>query len=391
MGKRPSKTIKKLFIILFPLFLFFCLCGCQGLSGKSPNQRSVAQLMALDLAQDDSQGSPAVLLTLRVLDEEGSPEGPETFQTVQAQGKSITDALGDISRQLGKDIFLRDVRVILFGESLCQNGIDNCQKFLSQSYQIRPRVSIAAAEGEAARLFQDDDNGEAPIDSITSLLEWDNRPGNSAVTVMELERIRSSSEGDCILPFISLGDEKKAEISGSAVFTGGQLKIKLDNTDTKDLRFLSADPRQIVLTVSLPDNCSATFRLTGRKGRIYGGNQDGAPLFRLKYHFEFQLLEFTGNTKIPSLENMEKALEQTVNDAISHSIQKVVFDGDADIMGLASAMRRDSMIWWNQFGSGWKTFMDVNSQDSLFQKSVFILDTSCKIAQSDIRVPISGN
>lgn len=391
MGKRPSKAIKKIFIFLFPLFLLLGLCGCQGLSGKSPNQRSVAQLMALDLAQDDSQAGPAVLLTLRVLDEEGSPEGPETFQTVQAQGKSITDALGDISRQLGKDIFLRDVRVILFGESLCQSGIDNCQNFLSQSYQIRPRVSIAAANGEASQFFQDDENGEAPIDSITSLLEWDSRPGNSAVTVMELERIRSSSEGDCILPFISLDDEKKAKISGSAVFTGGRLKMKLDNTDTKDLRFLSADPRQTVLTIPLSDNCSATFRLTGRKGRIYGGDNDGSPLFRLKFRFEFQLLEFTGNTKIPPLENMEEALEQTINDAISHSIQKVVFDGNADIMGLASAMRRDSLAWWNQFGSSWRTFMDADSQDSLFQQSVFMLDTSCKIAQSDIRIPLSGN
>ena len=36
---------------LLALSVLFCLllCGCQGLGGKSPNQRSVAQVMALDL------------------------------------------------------------------------------------------------------------------------------------------------------------------------------------------------------------------------------------------------------------------------------------------------------------------------------------------------------
>jgi len=345
--------------------------------------------MALDLVPD--RETP-FWLTLRVLDEEGSPEGPETFQTVQAQGKSITDALGDISRQLGKDIFLRDVRTVLLGESLCRSGIDACQHFMSQSYQIRPRVSIVAASGEASKFLQDDENGEAPIDELLSLLEWDNRPGNSAVTVMELERIRSSSEGDCKLPFISWGEEEgKAEIAGTAVFTNGRLAASLDNKATESLRFLAADPRQAVLTIPLSGGNTATFRLIGRKGRIYGGDKDEAPLFTIRFRYEFQLLEFTGEGDIPSLDTMETALEESIKQSMTESIQTVVFDGDADIMGLASAMRRDDASWWNQFGGEWRNSPSTQDSSSLFQKSVFLLGVSCKIVQSDIRIPLLGN
>ena len=377
------------FLFLFSVFLALSLCGCQGLSAKSPNQRSVAQTMALDLSSD--RETP-FQLTLRVLDAEGSPEGPETFQTVQAQGKSITDALGDISRQLGKDIFLRDVRVILLGESLCRNGIDTCQNFMSQSYQIRPRVSVAAASGEASRFLQDNENGEAPVDELISLLEWDSRPGNSAVTVMELERVRSASEGDCMLPYISWGEEEgKAEIDGAAVFTGGKLSSKLSRKAAEELRFIAADPRQAVLTVPLSSGGNATFRLTGRKGRIHGGTQDNAPLFTVKFCYEFQLLEFTGGGEIPTLDVMESALEDSIRQSMSDSIQEVVFSGDADIMGLASAMRRDAAPWWNQFGGVWRKQPSTEETDNLFLKSVFVLDISCKVIQSDIRLPLARN
>lgn len=384
--KRPFNWISLLFM---SAILAAFLCGCQGISGKSPNQRSVAQSMALDLLP----GEKPVLLTLRVLDEEGSPEGPDTFQTVQAQGESITDALGEISQQLGKDIFLRDIRLVLLGDALCQSGIDQFQNFLVQSYQIRPRVSVAAAEGQAARFLQsEEEGGEAPIDLLTPLLEWNNRPGNSAVTVMELERERNASEGDCAIPLAAIDSGGKAVISGTAIFTGGRVSQRLNNRETEQLAFLSSfsDPRQSVIHIEVGQS-AATLRLTGKKGRIHGESNLGLPRFTAKFSFEFQLLEAEGD-QYPSISEMEAALEEYIENAMAFAIQKAVFEGDADVMGLAAALRRDNMDWWNQAGKEWrkKTSSEgiAGTEESIFQKSVFLLDIDCRITQTDVSIPI---
>lgn len=382
-----NKTFKRLSLLVLVCLLPLFFCGCQGMGGKSPNQRSVAQAMALDLVPGDKP----LMLTLRVLDAESSPEEPDSFQTVQARGNSITSALGDIGKQLGKDIFLRDIRVVLLGDSLCRSGIDSCQSFLTQSYQIRPRVSIAAVQGEAARLLQPrEEDGEASIDSLTPLLEWENRPGNPAVTVMELERERNSSEGDCILPYIAWEEEGKAKIAGTAVFTGGRLSQKLNSRETDQLHLLAAaaDPRQTVVHIPL-DGSSATFRLTGKRGRIHGGSDLDGPRFTVKASFEFQLLEFESfDGREPDLPSMEQALEEHIKEEMAASIQRVVFEGGADVMGLAAAMRRDSTAWWNRSGGGWRNAEE--GTESAFQKSIFLLNVDCRITQTDISIPLKG-
>lgn len=370
---------------LLALSVLFCLllCGCQGLGGKSPNQRSVAQVMALDLVP----GSEPIRLTLRVLDEEGSPEGPASFRTVQAQGKTITGALGEAGRQLGKEIFLRDIRLVLLGEGLCRRGIDSFQNFMSQSYQIRPRVSVAAVRQEAAPLLEADDSGEAPADSLVPLLEWNNRPGNPAVTVMEAERLRSAGEGDCFLPLASLDGEGKGEVSGAAVFRGGRLARLLDVREAEQLRLLAADPRQSVVVVSLPGGGSASFRLTGRKGRLHGSSVQNIPQFTSKFTFEFQLLEFDGNSEDSSnLEELERALEEKVKGEMEECIRKVVFDSGADVMGMAVSQRRDNAEWWNR-NRDWRK---EREGETLFEKSVFYLDIKCRITQTDVSIPLIG-
>ena len=383
------EKIRKGSILALSLTLCLLLCGCQGLGGlgglggKSPNQRSVAQVMALDLVP----GGESIRLTLRVLDEEGSPEGPASFRTVQAQGETITGALGEAGRQLGKEIFLRDIRLVLLGEELCRQGIDSFQNFMSQSYQIRPRVSVAAVRREAAPLLEADDSGEAPADSLVPLLEWSSRPGNPAVTVMETERLRSAGEGDCFLPLTGLDREGKGEVSGAAIFRGGRLTRLLEGKEAEQLRLLAADPRQSVTAVALPGGGTATFRLTGRRGRLHGSSVRNIPQFTAKYTFEFQLLELDGGAQSPpDLEALERALEERIKGEMEECIRKVVFDSGADVMGMAVSQRRDNSGWWNRNGD-WR---QEKEGESLFEKSVFFLDIRCRITQTDVSIPLKG-
>lgn len=141
------------------------------------------------------------------------------------------------------------------------------------------------------------------------------------------------------------------------------------------------------MVVSLPGGGSASFRLTGRKGRLHGSSVQNIPQFTSKFTFEFQLLEFDGNSEDSSnLEELERALEEKVKGEMEECIRKVVFDSGADVMGMAVSQRRDNAEWWNR-NRDWRK---EREGETLFEKSVFYLDIKCRITQTDVSIPLIG-
>lgn len=350
--------MKKFRVCLFLCFLM--LTGCRGLGGDSPNQRAVAQMLAIDATEVGFQ------VTARILDETGQPE---SYTTIQKEGETISDAVASISQALGKELFLRDVRLVLLGEQICEDGIGICRQYLTRGFQIRPRVSLAAAQGEAGNYLAAEDSQKAPVDEILPLLQWSARSPGAGTTVLELDRDMNASDGDGYLPLLSLDVEGQAEITGGLLLHKEKTSHLIGREELEHL-YLLLEPKGQTLTVHW-ENEEASVEVLNRSMKIRAKIQDDIPVFTVSGTYHFRLLEWTGNGDAPDSNTLEQAVRQKVTGDLEKALRFCVFDAGMDPIQLDSILRRDQPAWWREYGEAWR---------SRRENSVFYLDIRCKAA-----------
>lgn len=347
-------------IAALTLTLCLLLSGCRGVGGDSPNRRAVAQILALDTVEDD------FLVTARILEENGQSGG---YITIQQQGETISEAISEIGQMLGKELFLRDVRLVLFGEEICEDGIGQCRQYLTRGFQIRPRVSLAAVKGQAQEYLQPDNTQSAPVDEIVSVLQWSPHSSGAGTTVMALERDMNANGGDGFLPFLKLDTDGKAELSGGMLLHEQKKSCLIGQDEVDDLRLLALEPEGLTLVVQTKEG-TASIELLSRKESIKAMIRDGLPTFTFSGCYWFRLLEWNGGSISPDVNLLEKAVRQKMILRLEDAIRLCVFDAGTDLIQLDNTLRRDQPQWWQEKGKEWRTQRE---------NSAFYLDIECRM------------
>ena len=340
-------------VISLALSAMLLLSGCQGLGEDGVGHRAVAQILAVDTLED------GVEVAIRLLaDADGG------YVTVSQQGENISQARSEAQRKLGKQIFLRDVGLIVLGEEVCTGGIGLLQQYLYRNFQLRPRVSLLAVQGQAAEYLRQNEDAQAPIDAVAQQVQWPWENPEEGVTVMALQRELDDTGGDGYLPVASLSAEGKAELSGGLILHREKASRQLGREAWDGLRLLVQEPVSMVLTVPT-DQGDGAVELLSCSGGLQASLEEQRPVFLVSRTYRFRLLEWSGRER-PDQEALEQALSRQLEQILGNAIRETVYDTGADVMQLDSALRRDQPRWWQTHGEGWKD----HRQDSGFWLSV---------------------
>jgi len=337
------------------------LSGCRGFGGGSPNERAVAQMLAVDRLGEE------IRVTVRLLAQDGTPENG---QSASAEGKTISAAVSKIGQELGKELFLRDTRLILLGRGLCEEGIGVCRRYLTGGFDIRPRASVVGTQGDASGYLTAEPGKEAPADALLPVLQWSARSDGAGITVLELERNMNASGGDGFLPLLRLTEDGKAEMSGGLFLHKEKTSRPIEQEERKAIQFLYLNPEQETLTLE-HSGAQAVVRITSCNRSLRAEIREEMPEFTLTGRFAAELLEWTGAGEPPQTEELERLAENAIRQLLEQGIRDSVFDGNADLIGMDSALRRDVPWWWEQYRNRWQ-----NDRG----ESVFYLQVKCDLA-----------
>lgn len=331
------------------LVLLIVLLGLL-LSGCWDYQDIDKHVIVLALGIDKGDTTRYRVTTQFIISHVGGAGGPEgggvVYRNVSGEGDSIESALNSIAATLSRGIRLGHVKLIIIGEDLAKEGLDQLQ-WLVKSREIATRSFVAIAEGKAEDVIKAETEAEAiPILFLYHVFEGRYNKTLEALDIRLWEFWRTSFTDyqDWIMPRVT--DEIYGmNYDGAAISTDGRLVGWLDPEETALLHmFLHSKPyRYTAFMLNLPaDEGWIAGRLSGIEGE-HGViiNQDGVPILTTTLSIDFILRETApkGVGLDYTFIEMEKMLENAIAESVIKMIAKLQ-SFESDPLGFGERLRR---------------------------------------------------
>ncbi len=171
---RIGRTLRMFILALVALLLLSCT-GCW--DRKELNQISACTMIGFDRVVRN--GKPLILmsvLSLKLnagLSGGGAGGGATTYPPSlgvinSAEGETVGDALRNMSLRSPKAIFLGHVEMVIIGEDMARNGIQQVIDFCDRNKEIRYRIDMAVCQGSALEALESQPEFET-LNSVEAL------------------------------------------------------------------------------------------------------------------------------------------------------------------------------------------------------------------------------
>lgn len=337
--------MKKLKLSIIVLSVFFLLIGCA--EQKLLEQIGLTTLIGYDLSDEDKLSTTAVIRQV-------NPEFQSDVVIITAVNDTARGARAEINKKTSKKIMSGQMRVVLFGEELANDGIGHYVDTLLKNSDTSGSLFIALVEGETKSLleyqYQDiDDIGT----HIFKMLEQNIKSEQMiSSNLHEVAHDYYSLGRDIAMPIIKRNKEI-VEISGVALFNKGKMVGKLSSKDSfyvklsRDL-YESAMFETTIPKDSLPasqtqnsqEKIPVVIDTIHTKKEVKLINPQTAE-FDMNITINGRLLEIEANMDLDNPENV-KRLEKEIGKSISQDLSKVLVycqEVDSDVFGLGEYYR----------------------------------------------------
>ncbi|WP_017752945.1 Ger(x)C family spore germination protein [Clostridium tyrobutyricum] len=363
------KRLNLFILIIIFSFCPFIITGCQ----DKNEVESLGFVSALGVDLDDNNN---FMVSLQVIRRGISLEQNQDSRTLVyvSSGKTINEAISNISRQLSKKIKFSNEKCIVIGEKLAEHGIQSVIDFSLRVNDVRPVVPILITKGTAVDIIKTrtKENSVSGYDIGDMVRKQRDLGVIGKCTNLDFEE--NKNEGVNVCGLISKGNlrDNKSEydliISGSAVLKKyklvgymneeetrgmnwvrgkikhGSILIKDDSAGKINLNILSSKSR---LTASIePKGIHINVNIK-EKSNINEVNQD-----------TLQNLDFNSNPDILNFlaEKQDKAIYDEVILAANASKNRL----SVDIFGFGDLLYKKYPDEWKKVKGNWnKNFRNV--------------------------------
>ena len=254
MEKSFKKPITfRLPLVIFLIILAFTLGGCTG-------KREVEDLaFVIGIGVDQGEKPENYLVTFQMaLPKSGNGSSAEIENwTLSAEVKSVPEIAQTINQMLDKQPFAGTTRIIILGEDLARNGINDVLDSFERFYQFRRTAYLIVAKGEAKEILETQvRSSELPSLNLVQAIQGQPRSSTFPVTrighyftvlgregqnplIPTVEKIKPGDKG------IDYSNEKGEQllIHGAGVFDDGKLVGFLNDEETRGYLWLDNETR----------------------------------------------------------------------------------------------------------------------------------------------------
>ena len=218
-------------------------------------------------------------------------EGEECFTST---GKSVLEALTNLSLSTGREPFYSHNYLVVFGETCARQGLDSCLDFFIRYYNTRPAVQVYLAEGSAGEVLSFEKDGKLLRMSELQELGKSGQLNGKAMGAQLLDFVNGvKREGSsAVLPVLRAGKEG-VEIASTAYFTGYKQAGALSLSQTRG--YLAAknllEKGEAVVQGSFG---AATLSLSQSKGKIDARIDGNGPVFTISVEAQADISAVSG-------------------------------------------------------------------------------------------------
>ncbi len=331
------------------LCLFLAGCMCLSLAGcgyRELYQRLLIHGIGVDTAPD------GFIVTVR---SSMSPqdEGEEFFR---CQGRSVLEALTNLSLSTGREPFYSHNYLVVFGSGCARQGLDSCLDFFVRYYNTRPAVQMFLAEGAAEEILSYEKDGKLLKMSELQQLSDSGQTTGKALGAEILDFVNGvKREGSSpVLPVLRAGDAG-VEVAATAYFDGYKSKGMLSLEQTRG--YLAAKGRLEKGEAVVSGGFGAvTLSLSKARGKITPALEGGRPAFTITVEAQADVSAVSGGRSrldAAAYREIEGQAAQLIESEVLSALEQAVLKDRCDIFGFGNLLYRWSPAYWRSQGQDW--------------------------------------
>lgn len=352
-SKVNEKRKSKLLLTLFALGITLTLCGC--MKSVELKERTIIRMVGVDVDGQDfvltmSQFSPQT--------QSGEKSSSRT-QVVQTRGSSISDAIDEVSRYSGNEVFLGNSSFLVVGRTAAKLGLEKVLNFFNANHEVSPELYVAMAQGEAAEIIQVQSQGDSGPTQLKSLVEQGQE--NGLLGRPTLKDIVNRLQGEYTQPYLPLIEtvpsqdgEERLRIAGMAIFRDGKLLDTLSIDQTRGVLWATDELSRAIVTVDFGEQnrSRVSVELEESKSTMQVGLRDGKPVLRLSIRIEAGIKEVLsetgGGVEIDQLPQIQNAVSARIRSTVEEVVDQVFFSQKSDIFRYSEFIRKEEPDYWKQ-------------------------------------------
>ncbi|PIC69857.1 spore gernimation protein [Sporosarcina sp. P16b] len=336
--------MKKICLVVL-VFFSVSLSGCA--ETKLLERVGLTTLIGFDLGKEERVETTAIVRQV-------GTESQSNVAIITAENKSINGTILKIDNRAAEKTMPGQMRVVLFGEELAQDGIEHYINVLLENPTISDGIFLAVVKGDAKSLLEfkypdTDEIGEHIYKLLKQNIESEDMISS---TLNEVANSHYSVGKDIAVPIISR-EKELVEISGIALFNKGKMVGKLPVGDSVYLQMIQDRQHRgkHELTIegddvpsSLMENPSAGISIvfdpiqTRRTLKIVNSEK---PEFSMDFTLQARILEVKPYVNIGDAEKV-KELAKAINKSVEKKILKVIAhcqEAESDVFGFGEFYR----------------------------------------------------
>lgn len=243
--------LKSFKVMISAVLIAAVLSGCM----NSVNLNDLKDIVVVEGTAIDIKDDKLNLIvqTLNTGSSSGSemPQGNMTVNT-EDSGETIVDAIAAMSKNLSKNLFFGQNKIIIFGKEATQSDFDKKLDYFLRSSNSRPDVTVCMSETTAKDIIESKENdAHIPSENIVYLLQNGQDAGVSAyVSTNNVLNLYADKTSDIYLPVVKKEEDRDSvQTAGIGLFDNERLVHITDDEETMGFLFISGKIK----------NCSIEF------------------------------------------------------------------------------------------------------------------------------------
>nr|WP_276576429.1 Ger(x)C family spore germination protein [Caldicoprobacter algeriensis] len=275
------------------------------------------------------------------------------------KGETISDALISMKAMVDKRLFLSTVQVIILGEKLCREGVNEALDFLHRDYQVEYLADVLVARGCSPKdiLKIQPEMDVIPAMYIKGTIE--NTELRAKVKRTMLVELFKDIENKCrqiTIGQITKENEKTVNTEGTAVFKDGKLVGWLNQYETRGFLFVTDRVKNTIITIPMA-NGKMSIRVLNSRGKMDVKFKNGRP-YRLSIYVDLEgnIAEYTGKKVLDAptdMHTLQMTLSEEVKKEIAMALRKAQKEYSSDIFGFGKIVHKYHPQYWKQTMDQW--------------------------------------
>jgi spore germination protein KC len=294
------------------------------------------------------------------------------------KGKSIVDAMGHLSERISNRIYLGHVLIVVLGERVARNNLEDAVDFLTRENHFRPNIKLLVAKGEAKSILHVRPRVEttmgAELESFLRNTKY--HPNGNVLDVSKFVEASMSQASDPYTAVVNLesedsqgkkkatkkldaeSDNQKLVFSGTGVFNKNGLMGFLNERETEGLLWINGNVLNdiVVLNCANGDTGTISIKISHSESDMNPRLVNGKPVIDETIKLNGDIRQLTcRKTHLSSnqLDDLNKKLKKKVLSDIDSVFQKAKRDWETDIFGFGEAIYKKYPKEWEKISPRW--------------------------------------